>query len=153
MKKNRIRLPLIFLIVILVTYGINVYFPGGVEHTYITKVIDGDTIVVAGGQSIRLLNIDTRERGQNCYQEAKDKMTELVLLKNITMERDKEDKDRYNRLLRYIYVDGEMVNLKMVQEGLAVVYIIPPNGKYRSDFEAAESAAHGEGGCVWTMQP
>ena len=123
------------------------------EHTYITKVIDGDTIVVAGGQSIRLLNIDTRERGQNCYQEAKDKMTELVLLKNITMERDKEDKDRYNRLLRYIYVDGEMVNLKMVQEGLAVVYIIPPNGKYRSDFEAAESAAHGEGGCVWTMQP
>ncbi len=152
MKKK--RLAIIFLIVILVAYGVNSFLPSPVEKTYVTKVIDGDTIVVAGGQSVRLLNIDTRERGENCYQEAKDRMTGLVLLRNVTLERDQQDKDRYGRLLRYVYADGEMVNIRMVREGLAVVYIIPPNVKYRSDFESAESVAHEENsGCVWAQQP
>ena len=151
---ERKKLAIIFLIVLMVAYGINASLPPASEHTYITKVIDGDTIVIAGGQSVRLLNIDTRERGQNCYKEAKQRMEELVLLKNVTLERDKEDKDRYGRILRYIYVDGEMVNLQMVREGLAVVYIIPPNGNYKDQFDAAESAAHEENtGCIWTTQP
>ncbi len=146
-------LVIIFLIVIIIAYGINSLLPAGRERTYVTKVIDGDTIVVAGGQSVRLLNIDARERGENCYQEAKDRMTDLVLLKNVTLERDEVNKDRYRRSLRYVYVDGGMVNLQMVREGLAVVYIISPNEKYSSDFESAESAAHDEGGCVWTTTP
>ena len=151
---QRKKLAIIFLIVILAAYAINASLPKPAENTYVTKVIDGDTIVVAGGQSIRLLNMDTREKGQNCYQEAKDRMIEHVLLKNVTLERDKEDKDRYGRLLRYVYADGEMVNLQMVREGLAVVYIIPPNGNYKNLFVAAESAAHEENtGCVWTTVP
>ena len=154
MRKKTIKLPIIFIIVILAAYAINTSLPIASESTYVTKVVDGDTIVVAGGRNVRLLNIDTRERGENCYQEAKDRMIELVLLKNVTLEADKEDKDRYDRLLRYVYVEGEMVNLQMVRDGLAVVYIIPPNEKYREQFETIEGAAlDEETGCVWTTSP
>ena len=123
------------------------------EPTVVTKVIDGDTVVVEGGQRIRLLNIDTRERGENCYAEAKKRMEELVLLKNVMLERDKEDKDRYDRLLRYIYVGNMSVNIEMVREGLAIVYIYEPNVKYRSEFIAAEQEGKTAGGCVWVKKP
>lgn len=100
-----------------------------------------------------MLNIDTRERGENCYNEAKERLEELILLKNITIERDKENKDRYDRLLRYVYIGDEMINIQLVREGLAIVYIIEPNEKYRDKFVEAERTARGEGGCVWTTAP
>ncbi|MBS3050761.1 MAG: thermonuclease family protein [Candidatus Aenigmarchaeota archaeon] len=157
MGRKKIRLPLIFVVIILIAYGVNSYVSdmslSQKEESYVTKVIDGDTVVIGGGQRVRLLSIDTRERGENCYNEAKQRLEELVLLKNITLERDKEDKDRYDRLLRYIYVGDEMINIQMIEEGLAVAYIYEPNVKYRSAFLEAETAARDEGGCVWTNLP
>lgn len=152
---RRITTMIIFVIFIAAAYAVNYFVqpPVYAQQTYVTKVVDGDTIVVGGGQRIRLLNMDTREKGQNCYQEAKDRMQELVLLKNVTLESDKEDKDQYGRLLRYVYVDGANINIQMVREGLAVVYIYEPNVKYRDQFVEAEQQAHGEGGCVWTKKP
>src|SRR3989344_895413 len=146
---------IIVLICLVAAYAINSSIPAGyaVEETYVSKVVDGDTIVVGGGQRVRLLSMDTRERGENCYDEAKQRLEELVLLKNITLERDKEDKDHYDRLLRYVYIDGISINIQMVREGLAVAYIYEPNVKYRDEFAAAEQAARSEGGCVWTTQP
>ena len=157
MGKKKIKLPLLFVVIILIAYAVN-SFVGSTpssyrEDSYVTKVVDGDTVVIAGGQRVRLLSIDTRERGENCYSEAKKRMEELVLLKNITLERDKEDKDQYSRLLRYIYVDNMSVNLEMVKDGLAVVYIYEPNVKYRQQFMQVETQARQEGGCVWSKLP
>jgi micrococcal nuclease len=160
---RRKSVSVISLIVVLIALA-SYYFPSTgnasaskynypIESSVVTKVIDGDTVVIGGGQRIRLLNMDTREKGENCYKEAKARMEELVLLKNITLERDKEDKDRYDRLLRYIFVDGKNINLQMVKDGLAIVYIYEPNVKYRAAFEAAEKTARTEGGCVWTKMP
>lgn len=152
MGSKRVKLPLLFVILILIAYAVNSYVSDSplLEESYVTKVIDGDTIVIEGGQRVRLLSVDTRERGESCYSEAKKRMEELVLLKNITLERDRENEDQYGRLLRYVYVNGTMVNLQMVQEGLAVAYIYEPNEKYRSQFAAAEQIARQENGCVWT---
>lgn len=150
---NKLHLIIVFILVMASAYLINSSIPQQHQQSFVTKVVDGDTIVVEGGQRIRLLNMDTREKGQNCYQEAKDRMQQLVLLKNITLERDKEDKDRYGRLLRYVYADGEMVNLEMVKEGLAVVYIIEPNTKHQDEFRRIEEQARQENGCVWANKP
>lgn len=157
MKRKNARLPLLFIAIILAAYAVNSYVSGRsvseMQGSFVTKVVDGDTLVIAGGQRVRLLSIDTRERGENCYGEAKARMEELVLLKNITLERDKEDKDKYDRLLRYIYTNETFVNLQMVREGLAVAYIYEPNVKYREQFVETERAARSEGGCVWTQLP
>ena|SRR3989338_4359692 len=156
-RAKKARLPILFIAVILIAYAVNSYVENNsvsrLEESYVTKVIDGDTIVIAGGQRVRLLSIDTRERGENCYAEAKARMEELVLLKNITLERDRENEDQYDRILRYVYVNDAMINLLMIEEGLAVAYIYEPNVKYRSAFLEAEQAARGEGGCVWSKLP
>jgi len=154
MRKKKVKLPLLFVVIMLVAYAVNSYVADNAvsrrEQSYVTKVIDGDTVVIAGGQRVRLLSIDTRERGESCYAEAKARLEELLLLKNITLERDK---DQYDRLLRYIYLGDEMINLRMIEEGLAVAYIYEPNVKYRSAFLEAENAARSENGCVWANLP
>jgi micrococcal nuclease len=119
------------------------------EEAIVTSIVDGDTIVIAGGQRVRLLNMDARERGEECYNEAKQRLEELILMKNVTMERDKENRDKYGRLLRHIYIDNQSANLILVREGLAIAYIIPPNTKYENDFKQAEQLAMNEDGCVW----
>jgi len=119
------------------------------EKTVVTSVIDGDTVVIAGGQRVRLLNIDARERGEDCYDEAKQRLEEIVILKNVTLEREKENYDKYNRLLRHVYLGDQNINLLLVREGLAIVYIIPPNTKYESYFVEAEEKAMKEAGCLW----
>ena len=57
------------------------------SQVLVTKVIDGDTIVVEGGYHIRLLGIDTDEKGYPCYEAAKSRLEELVLNKKVKLEK------------------------------------------------------------------
>ncbi|MEM4230373.1 MAG: thermonuclease family protein [Candidatus Pacearchaeota archaeon] len=119
------------------------------ENKIVTKVIDGDTIIVSGGQTIRLLGVDTDEKGYPCYYEAKTKLEKILLDKEVYLESDKEDKDQYNRLLRYVFIDGENINIKLVKEGLAVARL---NGyeKYLEEIKEAENyAIKNKVGCKW----
>ena len=113
--------------------------PGTDEPGYkmVTKVIDGDTIVVEG-EHVRLLGIDADERGYPCHGEAKNRLEEYVLNKEVFLEADKSDKDQYDRYLRYIFLDGKNINLQLVKEGLAVARFFPDNVKYKEDIIAAE---------------
>ncbi len=116
----------------------------------VTGVVDGDTITIEGGQRVRLLGIDTRERGEPCYQEAKEYLTNLVKMKDVELEADKEDKDRYGRLLRYVWINGTDVDLEILKPGLAVALIIEPNGKYKDQYIKAEKEARtNKVGCLW----
>ncbi len=148
-------IPIVIFILFVIAYSIYSALPPRYEtqQTIVTKVVDGDTIVIEGGQRVRLLNIDTRERGENCYKEAKEILEDLVLLKNVSLERDVDDKDRYGRLLRHVYVGNLSVNLQLVKEGLAVAYIYEPNIKYVQEFRTAEEEAKSGRGCVWTKLP
>lgn len=113
------------------------------EAGFVTKVIDGDTIVV-DGESIRLLGIDANEKGEKCYKEAKIRLEELVLNREIKLEKDVKDKDQYKRLLRYIFVEenGEEinVNLQMVEEGLTIARFYEDK-KYKKEILEAETKA------------
>lgn len=117
--------------------------------TVVSKVIDGDTVELENGERVRLLGINTPEKGQNYYEEANNRLKELVEGKGVRLEKDVDDKGKYGRLLRYVFINDEFVNLKLVREGYAHVYVIPPNTKYQTDLEKAEEKAKEEGLRIW----
>jgi micrococcal nuclease len=142
MGKGRRILLLILLIAILIAINyskldkITGNFLADYEEGIVTRVVDGDTLEI-GNESIRLLGINTPERGEIYYKEAKELLSSLVLNKTIRLEKEKEDKDRYGRKLRYIYLNEENVNLKLVEQGLANFYF--PSGKDRHYQELNEA--------------
>ena len=91
------------------------------EIVFVDRVIDGDTIVV-GNQSIRLLGINTPERGEFFYDEAKGFLTELVVNQSVVLEKGREDRDKYQRLLRYVFLNDKNVNSELVEQGYANYY-------------------------------
>ncbi len=94
----------------------------------VTKVIDGDTLEINTTERIRLSGINSPETGECYYQEAKDRLTKLILNKEIFLERDYTNKDKYKRLLRYIHLNNREINSQLIQEGYVKVY-----DKYASD--------------------
>lgn len=127
----------------------------------VTKVIDGDTIEIEGGERVRYIGIDAPEIGgkeqKTCFAaEAAVKNGELVKGKKVRLERDTSERDPYERLLGYVYVEmgegGEetFVNLKLVEEGAALAASYLPDTKYAEEFLAAEEQAKKEGKGLWT---
>ncbi|MHA1410798.1 MAG: thermonuclease family protein [Candidatus Odinarchaeia archaeon] len=116
----------------------------------VTKVLDGDTLIVEGGYHIRLLGVDADERGYPCYEAAKSRLEELILNKEVRLEKDQTDVDQYDRCLRYIFLDDENINLQLVKEGLAIARFYPPDLKYREEItRAEEEAIDNKVGCKW----
>lgn len=91
------------------------------EKTRVGRVIDGDTLELENGSKVRLNGINTPEKGERLWDEAR---IELLWVEGseVRLERDIERKDRYGRLLMYVYSDGEMINQRLVAKGLAHVY-------------------------------
>jgi len=118
----------------------------------VIRIIDGDTIVVQGGYHVRYIGIDTPEKGKPFYQEAKDFNRELVEGKTVWLEKDVTDKDKYNRLLRYVYVDDVFINAEMVRAGYAYVYPEStfPDTKYYDLLKEAETEAREAERGIWS---
>ncbi|MCX6750545.1 MAG: thermonuclease family protein [Candidatus Pacearchaeota archaeon] len=98
------------------------------ESITVSRVIDGDTVVYKNGeisQSVRLLGINTPEKKEYLYQEAKNYTESLVLNKTIKIER--RGYDLYDRELAYLFDGEENINKKIVGEGYANAYF--PDGK------------------------
>ena len=100
------------------------------ELAFVVKVIDGDTVKLANGEKVRLIGVNAPERGHAYYKKARERLSSLIEGKGVALERDAENRDQYGRLLRYIFLNGENMNIKMVREGLASAYIIQPNTSY-----------------------
>jgi micrococcal nuclease len=125
----------------------------GVPTTHANRIIDGDTIEVAGAEKVRLIGIDTPEKGQYYYDEAKERLRELIGGKEILLETDRTDKDKYDRLLRYIYINRtELVNIMLVKEGLARALIIQPDNKYEEEILKAEAEARNQKLGLWEYE-
>jgi len=132
--------------------------PFGKTYNYadvlVTRVVDGDTLVLETGERVRLIGIDTPElhvsnklyrdaqrtnqdittiqkMGRRSYEFTKN----LVEGKRVSLEFDVDKYDRYDRLLAYVYLkDGTLVNAKIVEEGYASLMTYPPNVKYSDLF-------------------
>jgi micrococcal nuclease len=93
----------------------------------VKRVVDGDTLELESGQMVRLLGIDTPERGEPMAKLATDMLRGLVGTGPIEMLSCTE-KDRYGRLLSVIQSGGVNVNLALIREGVALPLLIPPCG-------------------------
>ena len=107
----------------------------------VVRVIDGDTIVIEGGYHVRYNGIDSPESDEFFYSEAKQMNADLIAGKRVRLESDITDKDKYGRLLRYVYVDDTFINAEMVRQGCAWSTAYPPDVKYQVYFEAMEKEA------------
>ncbi len=93
------------------------------ERFIVTKVLDGDTVELKGGDKLRLLSIDTPEKGEPLYNEATRFLSELVLGEAVQIEFANRRRDKYGRLLGYLYVDSIFVNKVILEKGLGYLYL------------------------------
>lgn len=128
----------------------------------VTRIIDGDTIVIEGGQKVRYIGINTPEtvhptKPVECYgHEASNKNRELVEGKKVILEKDVSETDKYGRLLRYVYLPSGQtdesdifVNDYLVKEGYANSSSFPPDVKYQDKFVNSEKEARGNNRGLW----
>jgi micrococcal nuclease len=128
----------------------------GLEYGFkVTRVIDGDTVEIETGETVRYIGIDTPEtkhpdKGVECFgREAAEKNQELAEGRRVTLEKDVSERDRYGRLLRYVYADGLFINEVLVREGYARTASFPPDVKYQELFRRAEQEAREAGRGLW----
>lgn len=135
--------------------------PAG-DDTTVSRVIDGDTIVVANGTTVRLIGMDTPEtkdprRPVGCFgAEAARRTGELTGAgTRVRLVYDVERTDRYGRTLAYVYRldDGVFVNAALLQEGFAQVATYPPNVAHVEEFLSLQRQAREAGVGLWGACP
>jgi len=135
--------------------------PAGVD-VVVTRVIDGDTVVVTGDRHVRLIGVDAPEtkdprRPVGCFgKEASRFLTSLLPAGTpVRLVGDVEQDDRYGRLLAYLYrrADGLFVNAELVRQGFANVLTIAPNVAHTDEFAGLARDARLEGHGLWSACP
>ncbi|MFZ4518676.1 MAG: thermonuclease family protein [Microthrixaceae bacterium] len=128
----------------------------------VRRVVDGDTLVVdldGEEERVRLIGVDTPESVKpnspvECFgKEASKHTAELVPPgTRVRVELDVEPRDRYRRLLGYVYRadDGLFVNLALARDGFANQLTIPPNVAHEPEFRAAVREARAAGAGLWS---
>lgn len=128
----------------------------------VKKIIDGDTIEIASGQKVRYIGIDTPElhhptKGIQCFgREAMEENKKLIFTREIRLEKDVSETDKYGRLLRYAYVNNPLasseavfVNDYLVRQGYAYAATFPPDVKYSQQFLQAQTEARDNDRGLW----
>lgn len=133
--------------------------PEGVDVP-VERIVDGDTIrVTLDGQSepVRYIGIDTPEtrhprRGVEPYgPEATEANRRLVEGRTVRLVLDVQERDRYGRVLAYVYLpDGTFVNAELVEQGYAQVMTVPPNVRHQQRYLRLEREARQAGRGLWS---
>ncbi len=125
----------------------------GPTRATVTEVLDGDTVRISSGDTIRLLLVDTPETGSNaeCLGfEVADFVRQSLQDVSVDLAYSEACRDRYDRLLAYIGVEGRDFNRHLVERGYACVLHISPAGDERAaDYELAQTAAATDGRGIW----
>ncbi|HXF50645.1 MAG TPA: thermonuclease family protein [Dehalococcoidia bacterium] len=125
--------------------------PSSLTRATVVDVVDGDTIdaIVSGVEErVRLYGVDTPERGDRCFFEAAAR-TETLTRDGVLLEPGPRARDRYGRLLAYVYTAGGVsVDAQLIAEGLGTAW--REDGQHRDAFVALEGSARAAGaGCLW----
>jgi len=141
---------LIFFSIIIVLSLLSVFYPSFTNEKnlssikyekqtcFVNRIIDGDTLV-CNNETIRLLGINTPEKGEEYYQEAKDYL-KILKGKEVETLRDWKDLGKYHRKLRYIFYNGRLINVEIVEQGLGIAFMTE-NLIYENKFLDAEKFA------------
>ena len=131
----------------------------GLETYKVVRVVDGDTFIIdynGTEERVRMIGIDTPESvhpnkeknsafGKQISNYTKEKLTG----KEVQIEFDVSQRDKYGRFLCYVYIDGEMYNKLLLEEGFAKVATYPPNVKYVDDFTKIQKQARENKKGMW----
>jgi micrococcal nuclease len=129
------------------------------ELAKVVAVLDGDTIIIGGGEKVRYAGLNTPETHhpdklpEYCGQEAFEANRRLVAGKTVRLEFDERRRDKYGRLLAYVYVDSLCVNAELIRQGYAQVSTYKDNQRHHDEFmrlqQSAIAARRGMwGGCT-----
>jgi micrococcal nuclease len=153
--KNLARASFLLLTVLFLICGLSPYSHGyDFSNVLVKRVVDGDTLLLETGDRVRLIGIDTPEMHESnkLYRDAQRTGSDTATIqkmgrrayeftrnlaegKRVSLEFDVEKRDRYKRLLAYVYLkDGRFLNAEIVKEGYASLMTIPPNVKYADLF-------------------
>ncbi|MDP2166911.1 MAG: thermonuclease family protein [Thermodesulfovibrionales bacterium] len=128
----------------------------GREYFRVIRVHDGDTVtaMIAGKtEKIRLVGIDAPEIGQRSWgQKAKRHIEEILDSsdRSVSLEYDIETRDRYGRLLAYLWTkDGKMLNRTMIEDGYALLLTVPPNVMHVEEFKVSQESARRSKSGIW----
>lgn len=129
------------------------------EEYKVVRVVDGDTIVVnfnGKEEKVRFIGVDTPEsvhpdKSKNTEEgvRASEYTKERLLNKNVKLEFDVQERDKYGRLLAYVYIEGNMYNKELLEKGYAKVATYPPNVKYVDEFKELQKNARVEKMGIW----
>jgi micrococcal nuclease len=125
------KLLLVLMFVPLVSFG---------QDFKVVRVIDGDTFIIEGGERVRMIGIDAPELKDLYGVESKNQLKALIQNKHVKLIKGvvTANKDYFKRLLRYVYIDSTDINLKMIEDGFASVYLKYPFSKsseYKTIFD------------------
>ena len=139
-----------------VFYGCGAESQGPPQSAGVSRVFDGDTLVLEDGARVRLDGIDAPEMehegrpAEFLAHKAKMALTDLTRGRKIRLEYDILRYDHYGRLLAYLFLpDGTFINAEMVRLGLAHVYPHPPNLRYQETLLQAQREALEAGRGLW----
>ena len=117
----------------------------------VIRVVDGDTFVInynGKDEKVRLIGVDTpesvhpnEEKNTEFGNIVSNFSKQMLTGKNVQVEFDVEQRDKYGRLLAYVYVDGQMYNKLLLQKGYAKLATYPPNVKYVDEFTNIQKRA------------
>jgi len=135
--------------------------PDGVDVA-VVRVVDGDTIVVTGKRTVRLIGVDTPEtvdpnRPVGCFGKEASAFLESLLPRGspVRLVGDVEQQDRYGRTLAYVYrrADGLFVNAELVRQGFATALTITPNLAHTDELVDLARDARNAGRGLWSACP
>lgn len=127
----------------------------------VEKVLDGDTVELAGGRTVRMVGIDAPNRGEEGWEEAAEYLRDLIEGEKVRLEYDVYQDDKFGRILAYVFEkcktqigcqNGErMINWILVRKGLAKVVVYKDRRKliYQDELFGAEKEAQNEGLGIW----
>ena len=116
----------------------------------VTHVSDGDSFIIATGDRVRMIGINSPELADKFGPESKEHLARLIRGKSVKLERDpqNDDRDIHGRLLRFVSLDGTDINLRMIADGYAYAFLRYPfemarREAYRDAEKSASSARVG----------
>ena len=136
--------PILIIILLIISisgiwwFSTHIFTGEPIPQNQVVRIIDGDTFKTASGEIIRLLCIDTPEKNKEGYEEAKNYLEELIINKEVILEADIQDKDKYSRSLRYVYLEELFINKEIYKAGHAKIMSIPPSNSLCEEITSSQ---------------
>jgi len=136
--------------------------PGALTSVEVQRVVDGDTLRLSDGRSVRMIGLNTPELGKKGRSDepfavvARKRLEALVAASDgrVGLLPGKESKDHYGRTLAHVYgADGANLEAQMLAEGLGFLVAVPPNVDLVACQQAAERSARQAGLGLWRQSP